>query len=209
MSTNQSIYQQPPSAYTKNPQNKVKPSIIPNNVSPGFVKNPQNKVKPSIIPNNVSPGFVKTRQFGKGNIYKSPITNINYGEGSYSPDTSGQTYINPAYIGTSRPSAAPLKTKPNLEEEKIQGLEKIEEMKSKAEIKSADEMSNSATRKYAIIFAAVVLVITGVVLLWEFYISKSRSGKDVLTSSDAGANVANSSGKWAESSGKSADSSKS
>lgn len=158
MSTNQSIYQQPPPAKQSN-----------------IASRPVN--------NNVSPGFSKPRKIMS-------------------------TVPNPAYIGNQKPITTQPKNN-NLQQEKIDALEKIEEMKDKAETKSADEVSNSTARKYAMIFAAVVLVIAGVVLLWIFYISKSRSGKDCLTSSDAGANVANSSGEWGQSSGKSADSSKS
>ena len=183
MSTSQSIYQQPPPAYTKTPQNNVKPSSVPN---------------------NVSPGFVKTRQSRTGNIYKSPIININYGKGSYSPGTISQNYPNPAFVGTPRPQpSAPPKTKPSLTEEKLQTLEKIEEMKDAAETKSADEMSNKATKKYAIIGAIILVMIAVGTLLWVFVLSKTRSVKDAFSSSDNLVTSGKSSDKWADSSGKS------
>lgn len=177
MSTNQSIYQQPQPAYTKNPQNNVKPSSAPNNVSPGFVK-----------------------------IRQSRTGNINYGKRNSSPGTVGQIYPNPAFVGTSQPSV-PTKTKPNLQEEKVQALEQIEKMKTKAEIKSADEMSNSATRKYAIIGVIILVLIAVGTLLWVFVISKTQSVKDAFSSSNTLVTSGTSSDKWADSSGKSADSS--
>jgi len=138
------------------------------------------------IKNNVSPGFAKSRQ-----ISATP---------------------NPAFIGAPKPlpvaRVKPVKSQAQkLTEEKLQTLEKIEEMKDAAETKSADEMSNKATKKYAIIGAIILVMIAVGTLLWVFVLSKTRSVKDAFSSSDDLVTSGKSSDKWADSSGKSADSS--
>jgi hypothetical protein len=206
MSTNQSIYQQPPPAYSKVPTINKKGNYADTaNVKEKKIPTPS--APPPPPSNNVSPGFSRNRRLNLGSNYNSPIINIEYGPGGYGISTGSQVYPNPAFQGTAQAPRVP--TAPNnLEQEKLQTFEKVEEMKDKADTKSADEMSNATVKKYSIIFAALILIIAGVVLLWAFYVSKTRSAKDAFTSSDAWTNSANSSGEWAQSSGKSADSSK-
>ena len=156
MSTNQSIYQQPPSVAKQD----------------NIISRPTN---------NVSPGFTRSRKINS-------------------------TIPNPAFTGKAQApsvSPAPPPYKSNLQEEEKEEKEKTKIFKEAIKDKEKAEITSAifaGSGKIAIIAAAVILIIAGIVLLWAFYISKTRSGKDALTSCDAGSNMANSSGDSAKSS---------
>jgi hypothetical protein len=156
-------------------------------------------------------------------IYQKPSVAKQVNRNNVSPRTISSAN-NPVFVGNKTPSVAkqvnrnnvsprtissannPVFVGNNLEEQKIQALEKIEEMKDKAETKSSEEVSNSTSKKAAIITASIILIMAGVTLFWTFYASKTVSGKSSLKASVSIGDIGESSGEWGKSSGKSAGS---